>query len=120
MTHACASACSGLAAATVSTPTDVVKTRIMHQIQHQSETGGYVTLIAGCSVYALSLANPSYFTTAPSTVYSRLFAMRDLLVCIAASYRHTFGWLLGRSHFGCLTSTFAALPVLPASKKAHL
>jgi len=34
MTHGCASACSGLAAATVSTPADVVKTRIMDQLRH--------------------------------------------------------------------------------------
>lgn len=34
MTHGCASACSGLAAAIVSTPADVVKTRIMDQLRH--------------------------------------------------------------------------------------
>ena len=34
MTHGCASACSGLAAAIVSTPSDVVKTRIMDQLRH--------------------------------------------------------------------------------------
>ncbi|KAH7710365.1 CBN-UCP-4 protein [Aphelenchoides avenae] len=34
VTHICASACSGLMAAIVSTPADVVKTRIMDQLRH--------------------------------------------------------------------------------------
>jgi len=34
MTHGCSSCCSGLAAAIISTPSDVVKTRIMDQIRH--------------------------------------------------------------------------------------
>jgi solute carrier family 25 uncoupling protein 27 len=37
LTHACSSACSGLAAATVSTPADVVKTRIMDQLRHMHD-----------------------------------------------------------------------------------
>ncbi|VDD93425.1 unnamed protein product [Enterobius vermicularis] len=36
LTHACCSAMSGLAAATVSTPADVIKTRIMNQLKHSS------------------------------------------------------------------------------------
>lgn len=39
-THVCASSCSGLAAATVSTPADVVKTRIMDQIRQVHDSGG--------------------------------------------------------------------------------
>jgi solute carrier family 25 uncoupling protein 27 len=37
ITHGCSSACSGLAAATVSTPSDVVKTRIMDQLRHMHD-----------------------------------------------------------------------------------
>ncbi|CAD5221254.1 unnamed protein product [Bursaphelenchus xylophilus] len=39
MTHVCASASSGLAAAIVSTPADVVKTRIMDQIRQEFDGG---------------------------------------------------------------------------------
>jgi len=38
--HVCASLCSGFAAATVSTPADVVKTRIMDQIRQVHDSGG--------------------------------------------------------------------------------
>lgn len=34
VTHGCSSACSGLTAAIVSLPADVVKTRIMDQLRH--------------------------------------------------------------------------------------
>uniref|UniRef100_A0A1I7Z842 Mitochondrial uncoupling protein 4 n=1 Tax=Steinernema glaseri TaxID=37863 RepID=A0A1I7Z842_9BILA len=37
VTHGCSSACAGLAAATVSTPADVVKTRIMDQLRHKHD-----------------------------------------------------------------------------------
>lgn len=37
VTHGCASACSGFAAATASTPADVVKTRIMDQLRHMHD-----------------------------------------------------------------------------------
>lgn len=43
-THLSASLCSSLAAATVSTPADVVKTRIMDQIRQVHDSGGRVTL----------------------------------------------------------------------------
>uniref|UniRef100_A0A0N5AFE8 Mitochondrial uncoupling protein 4 n=1 Tax=Syphacia muris TaxID=451379 RepID=A0A0N5AFE8_9BILA len=36
-THACSSAMSGFAAATVSTPADVIKTRIMNQLRHSTD-----------------------------------------------------------------------------------
>ncbi|KAI6177252.1 Cht-1 [Aphelenchoides bicaudatus] len=39
-THVCASSCSSLAAATVSTPADVVKTRVMDQIRQMHDSGG--------------------------------------------------------------------------------
>lgn len=43
MTHVCASACAGLMAAIVSTPADVVKTRIMDQLRHTHDNNnGYV------------------------------------------------------------------------------
>uniref|UniRef100_A0A7E4V4L9 Mitochondrial uncoupling protein 4 n=1 Tax=Panagrellus redivivus TaxID=6233 RepID=A0A7E4V4L9_PANRE len=37
LTHGCASACSGFSAAVVSTPADVVKTRIMDQLRHMHD-----------------------------------------------------------------------------------
>ena len=71
ITHACASACSGFAAASVSTPTDVVKTRIMHQIQHQHETGGCVEYLFVSKNISTFLAKPSKFIMARSIVYGK-------------------------------------------------
>uniref|UniRef100_A0A914BUJ6 Mitochondrial uncoupling protein 4 n=1 Tax=Acrobeloides nanus TaxID=290746 RepID=A0A914BUJ6_9BILA len=52
ITHACASSCSGLAAAIISTPADVVKTRIMDQLRHlhdnqHSKSSTYVPMYKG-------------------------------------------------------------------------
>lgn len=91
-THVSASLCSGLAAATVSTPADVVKTRIMDQIRQMHDSGGQVFLVR-FSIFLLEQQNA--FTVDRLIVSNRSFKKKVLLRCIEDFFLRILEWLLG-------------------------